>query len=254
MWLGYEYPKSLTGISTSAHVRLWDAVMTRLHKGIINDAKNGGEPIKEFNASGVIEAEFCTASGKIPTEACILDPRGTSTTIATGYFTASTLPLEPCDCHIKVAVCKESGMLLGPDCNQSASNIEYRGLIKEDLRSFPIEVPVVDAQYVYRELAYDVLPGGKGEPFFQNTLDEEEYVGKTEDVDVPMNQYCTVHFNLDAFNKRAAGITDDTTAETTAPTTTNSPTVRPPWSKPVETTAKQGNLYPVRDNDDDDDE
>lgn len=254
VWLGYEYPKSLTGISTSAHVRLWDAVMTRLHEDIINDAKNGGAPIKEFNASGVIEAEFCTASGKIPTEACRLDPRGTSTTIATGYFTASTLPLEPCDCHVKVAVCKESGMLLGPDCNQNASNIEYRGLIKEELRSFPIEVPVVDAQYVYREMAYDVLPGGEGEPFFQNTLDEEEYVGKTEDVDVPMNQYCTVHFNLEAFNKRAAGITDDTTAETTAPTTTNSPTVRPPWSRPVETTAKQENLYPVRDNDNDDGE
>ena len=204
IWLGYEYPKSLTNISTSAHVRLWDAVMIRLHEDIIEESKNSGEKLKSFEEpSGIVKIEYCAASGKLVSEACKLDPRGKEM-IKTGYFTVSTMPTDPCDCHVKVALCKGSGHILGPDCDQSEWNVEYVGLITEELRSFPIEVVVTDAQYVYRELPKDVLPGGLGQAFFANILGEDEFVGVSE-VDSPVNQYCTLHFDLQAFLDRVNG-------------------------------------------------
>jgi len=69
-------------------------------------------------------------------------------------------------------------------------------LIRVDNRSFPIEITVTDAQYVYRDLPEDVRPGGWwGEPFFQNLLPEGVYIGKTNVQNV-YNRFCYDHFDF----------------------------------------------------------
>ena len=51
------------------------------------------------------------------------------------------------------------------------------GLLRVDSRSFPIQVNVLDAQYVYRPLG-DAMPGVRSDtPYFINTLPKGRYVG-----------------------------------------------------------------------------
>ena len=236
IWLGFEYPKSLSTMVGSPHVRLWDKIMTRLHEDFIADAYAGVEPLREFEEpSGIVKMEYCACSGKLVTEACKLDPRG-STIIKTGYYTASSVPTEACNMHVKVKVCRETGCLLGPDCDQDESNVTYRGLVKLESRSFPMEVGVSDAQYIYRELPKDVEPGKEGEPFFINLLDEEEYVG-TSGVAHPYNEYCYKHFDKSEFEKRA------TEENTTVPEDTTVPpdeSTSPPDTGPEDTDEPSG--------------
>jgi hypothetical protein len=68
------------------------------------------------------------------------------------------------------------------------------GLIRVE-RHFPIQVYVTDAQYVWRELPNDVLPGSSdNEPFFINTIKKGDYCGISY-TDTQFNRSCAEHFN-----------------------------------------------------------
>lgn len=188
VWTGYDMNQSLSAFGQNPSLTVWDTVMTMLHQKYIDAAANGGEPLKTFErAPGVIEVTYCKDSGKLPTEACSLDPRGWRS--ETGYFTRETAPTEYCDRHVVVQKCSETGLIASPQCKNTYST----ALIRVEDRSFPVEVGVVDAQYVYREMPSTVKPGGWwGVPFFVNMLAEGEYCGSSY-ASTPYNAYCYEH-------------------------------------------------------------
>jgi len=215
VWFGYDMPQSLSEFSAIAGnpaCVVWDKVMTKIHQKFIDEAASGGVPLKTFTlAPGVMEAEYCKDSGKMPTTACkSLDPRGNRT--ASGYFSRQSLPSEPCDIHVVVDYCSghENGGLGGvslPEfCSCPPSLLRKVALIRIETRSFPSNVSVADAQYAYRELTPGVTPNLNGRAFFQNMLAYNEYAGGGG-----FNRICTDHYGL------AASPKDETTAvETTA--------------------------------------
>lgn len=176
IWYGYDIPQSLDNMAFSPTTVPWDTVMTKLHEKYIEAEEAGVEALKSFElADGVTTAEYCRDSGKLITEACRLDPRGNRA--ETGYFTYYTVPTEKCDCHIIVNYDKETGGVVINGCPEE--NIIKVGMIQVD-RSFPIEMTVTDAQYVYKPISSKTEPGlWWGVPFFENIIPEDTYVGIT---------------------------------------------------------------------------
>ena len=78
-------------------------------------------------------------------EACTLDPRGNRAEI--GYFVKGSEPITLCDCHILCDFDREYGGISHGNCPLHVT--ERVGLIQVE-RSFPIQILVTDAQYVYR--------------------------------------------------------------------------------------------------------
>ena len=193
VWLGYEYPKSLSGISGNPCLTVWDEVMTRLHEKYTSSS--GG--FLDFDACAEIaEFEFCADSGQLLTEACRRDARGSRA--EKGYFVRGTEPVSYCTCHRLVAYDTVSGGVACEDCPSSA--VEYVGMISVE-RYFPMQITVSDAQYVYRDLG-DALPEtAPSSPFFQNLLKENEYCGISRGT-VQYNRYCRHHFNYVAWREK----------------------------------------------------
>ncbi len=190
VWTGYDIPQALSSFGENPSLVVWDKVMTILHQKYIDEAAMGGTPLKKFQkAPGIITATYCKDSGKLCTDACALDPRGNRA--ETGYFTRQTVPTEYCETHVVVQRDTSTNLIACPNCHPD--DCTSVALIKVEDRSFPMELYVEDAQYVYRDMPEDVKPAGWwGVPFFVNMLEEKEYCG-TSRVDTPYNAYCYFH-------------------------------------------------------------
>ena len=179
VWYGYSYPKSLSNLSQNPSNKLFDLVMTRLHEDIIAEANETGSALRSFDdnrPSDIVEVTYCKDSGKLMTDACRLDPRGSRAD--TGYFTVSTMPTEYCDTHVIVDYDKTTNAFAHE--YTLPENIKKVALIRENTRSFPVQIYVEDAQYVYRDLPASVRPcGWWGEPYFIHTIPDGTYVGTT---------------------------------------------------------------------------
>ncbi len=200
VWVGYDNNLMLSDFWVNPASNIWNTVMLKLHQKFIDDAKAGGEPLKKFEmAADVVTASFCKDSGKLISDACKLDPRGSR--VGYGYFTADTVPTEECDVHVKVLYDptpgKDGGVALSKDLyTGNDANLIEISLIKVEDRSFPIQINVTDAQYVYRELPEDVRPAAWwGVAFWSGLLDEEEYAGSSPYTDYPYNRFCWKYFD-----------------------------------------------------------
>ncbi len=196
-WFGYDMNQTLSDFKQNPSCLVWDTVMTKLHQPYIEEAQSGGEPLKTFTvAAGVIEREFCLDSGMLYTDTCKLDPRGSR--LATGYFTRDNMPEDDCDVHVKVKIDTEVGGIVIHEETYTGDpeKLADTALIRVETRSFPVEVYVVDAQYVYRDLPLTARPGGWwGEPYFQNTIPAKTYVGKSY-ADSFYNRFCYEHYDF----------------------------------------------------------
>lgn len=106
IWCGYDTPEAITltgSEKTNPACRLFKKVMTPLHQG--KDA------IKLFDETKFVEVQVCRDSGKLATEGCALDHRGSRIMKAKVYV--EDMPTEYCDSHIAVDFCTE--------CNASAN-------------------------------------------------------------------------------------------------------------------------------------
>lgn len=215
VWTGYDMNQSLSAFGENPSLQVWDIIMTKLHQKYIDEANNGGTPLKTFEtAPGVIEVSYCKDSGKLATDACKLDPRGYR--IETGYFTRETAPTEYCETHVVVKRDTSTGLIASDNCNPA--NCVDVALIRVEDRSFPTEIYVEDAQYVYRELPSNAKPGGWwGVPFFVNLLGTGEYCGSSY-ASTPYNAFCYPHCDYRPWGGNPpaedSGYSGNTTVET----------------------------------------
>ena len=184
VWYGHEYPETLPNSTKSICSTAWNDVMTKIHAEII---KSGQQ--KQFSVPGtLIEASFCKDSGKLMTGACLADPRGDRSN--TGWFVEGTQPTEFCDCHVLVDYDTEFGGIASPFC--AVKNIKKVGLITAK-RSFPVQITVEDAQYIWCELPENISPYlGDDCAFFANLMGTGEYSG-VSNAEYQYNRYCYSH-------------------------------------------------------------
>ena len=185
VWYGYEYPKPLENDTKHICTEIWDRVMSEVYekKGL-----DGNDSF--FESNNVIKAGYCRDSGMRMSDACRADPRGSREQI--GYFVKGTEPRGICQCHVMVEYDRFHGGVADPSC--PSYNVYEVGMIRAE-RSFPIQIYVSDAQYVYRPLPDYVLPGaGENEPFFINLLEKGTFCGISYG-EKQFNRYCHSHFN-----------------------------------------------------------
>ena len=108
IWGGYDdnSPQKSGGYSGT----IWKAVMKQIHQGLENRTFKRPE--------GLVSSLVCKKSGKLPEEnVCNHDPRGNM--VYNEFFTTDTVPTETCDHHVKLDICKKSGLPAGEFCPRS---------------------------------------------------------------------------------------------------------------------------------------
>ena len=193
VWYGYEYPKPLSASTNKICIETWDKIMTKLHQKYINS-----ESVNKFNNSeNILKAEYCKDSGNLLCEACERDPRGDRGEV--GYFVKGTEPKKKCKAHVLVRYDESEKCIASNECNNE--DIILVGMIKVE-RSFPTQIYITDAQYVWRDIGKDTLPEtSDGLPFFNNLLSNNEYAGISK-VEKQFNSYCRSHFNYQKWKNK----------------------------------------------------
>ena len=168
--------------------------MTKLHQKYISSNEK-----RSFSESGnIVEAEFCQDSGMLLSDACRKDPRGSRAEV--GYFVKGTEPTKKCTTHVLVRYDETEGCIASNDCKNE--DIVLIGLLKIK-RSFPVQIYVTDAQYVWRDIGSETLPETSDSlPFFNNLLATNEYAG-ISDVTKQFNSYCRKHFNYQKWKENS---------------------------------------------------
>lgn len=118
IWTGYDLPTPLR--HQSYHLTLWKTAMEKIHE-------TKGLEYKSFETpSGIVQRDICVESGKLATELCEKDPRGSR--VITEYFVSGTEPTEPCDVHFEEKICTESGLFATEYCPEDT--VEMKVFIK----------------------------------------------------------------------------------------------------------------------------
>ncbi|MBP1737382.1 MAG: Multimodular transpeptidase-transglycosylase [Oscillospiraceae bacterium] len=100
VWTGYESMEKMK-VSNNPSATLWKLVMQKVHEGL--EYKDFDEP------SDLVTVSYCLDSGKLATEACSEDPRGSR--VVTGTFVKGDQPTEYCTVHSSVSVDTSSPIL-----------------------------------------------------------------------------------------------------------------------------------------------
>ena len=152
IWFGYSMPRSLDNFS-AVPVKMWDKIMTEIMTPIINASKSGGPKLKTFEMpKSVITATYCKDSGKLISDTCKADPRGSRAEI--GYFVRGTEPTEYCTTHVLVDYDKAHSSVATPYCD--AKNIIQVALLNVK-REFLKQIKVTDSQYTMQPLPDDYV-------------------------------------------------------------------------------------------------
>lgn len=183
IWCGYDSERAVSGLSRS-HLEIWDDVMGLLHSDIIYDGN-----VKEFSTDTLVYLPYCMDSGKVYTDTCMYDPRGCR--IDFGYFTEDNMPTGKCDRHI---LCKYDSVSKGIACDDCPEeNIVNVALVSVPDRSFPKEIYVTDAEFVYRDIGgYVPRPSDPALPYYEYAVQYGTYVGKSKK-EKQFNSNCQKH-------------------------------------------------------------
>ena len=190
VWYGHKDARDIGTHKINPAVTIFDGLMSRLY------AKNASEKItlnkkNTFPKSeNVVSALYCKDSGKAPAYACSHDLRGHR--VVLGYFKKGTEPHSACDEHILLEYDKETRTLAGEKCPEE--NRIRIALVKNYSRSFPCQITVTDAEFMYRHLPFGASPTlDPTKAFFQHYYEKSgNYIG-VSGVEKAHNGYCEAH-------------------------------------------------------------
>ncbi len=170
VWIGNDKPVAKLDSGSKYATMLWKEIMKQAHDGL---------PDKDFEKpQGFITKIICTESGKLATELCERDPRGS--TVKSEIFIQGTEPREFCDTHIEVAIDTSNGKLATEFCPPEL--VENKVFIKRNPPYNPEEHDeYVPADFIYTvptEICDEHLEPEESEnwfdEWFSNSDDEEE--------------------------------------------------------------------------------
>lgn len=112
VWIGHDEPTKMVNVAGGKQPALiWKQVMEYAHKNLPTQ-----DFIKPDKIVGPIEV--CSVSGKLPTELCANDPRGSK--VISEIFIKGTEPTDFCNTHVKKEICAESNLLATEYCPSSS--------------------------------------------------------------------------------------------------------------------------------------
>lgn len=192
-WFGYDTPKYLGKFSSNPAMIAWEKVMAKIHQKYIDEASNGGEPLRKFNYSRLEQKSFCLDSGVLCGENCSHDLRGTRSSV--GWYPKGQAPTETCTVHTLVKWDSTTASVATPYCpDEYCMDV---ALVKAEDRAFSMNLAITDAQFVCRTESGD--PNNvqnSSDPYFMSAMEYGTFPGYTQNVDKPKNSYCTEHTHI----------------------------------------------------------
>ncbi len=189
VWYGHEYPEPLNDVKGNPALAVFDAVM----HGVLE--RKAPQKIQFETPGEVVVVRYCKDSGKLPCEACLLDPRGNR--LEYGYFKKGNEPARRCDRHVCVEYCVHGGVAT----ENCPLECRYQTALLRVKRSFPYKISVEDAPYTW-DGSVDLM-GRKftyNEPYYAVNYNSKQNFGIAKDV-VPYNHACPAH-TADEFWRR----------------------------------------------------
>ena len=120
LWIGNDSPQIKLNQGSSMAASLWKIVMSRIHDGL--ESKQFEQP------PNILSVNICTQSGKLATELCSHDPRGS--TVRTEIFAAGTQPKEFCDAHVELNIDTTTNKIANEYCPKE--NVATRVFVKRN--------------------------------------------------------------------------------------------------------------------------
>ena len=155
-WVGFKENATVYFGGQNPAGRIWDAVMTEAHKGL--QGKRFARP------ANVVYATICKDSGMLAGEFCKADPRGNRA--YSEVFVKGSAPSKVCDCHVKVKVCEEGGVIRVANEFCTANVKEQVFITRKDATTNQAWQKAKDAQYMLPEetCTIHVKPEDKTKP------------------------------------------------------------------------------------------
>ena len=184
VWCGYDYGEviNLVGDTRNPACRLFKKVMEPIHKGL--------EPVELYDKSKMVRVGICLDSGKLATDACANDVRGSRIVYADVY--SEDVPTEKCKKHVTHDCCEDG--VASAYCKSFAAigkaTITRKSLVKLTQAELDAIIAATDnglhEQYTLDNYIYMVDVNGNPIPFY----------GIRGDINLETNdpcKYCTVH-------------------------------------------------------------
>ncbi|WP_202711099.1 penicillin-binding protein 1A [Sporosalibacterium faouarense] len=121
VWIGNDSNYLTLPEGSSMATTLWSNIMAEAHRGY--------EPKSFEMPEGFVTKKICIESGKLATDLCYQDPRGSR--VKTEIFIKGTEPTEYCDLHVEVDIDTSTGKLATEFCPPEL--VEKRVLIQRTL-------------------------------------------------------------------------------------------------------------------------
>ncbi|WP_352419886.1 PBP1A family penicillin-binding protein [Proteiniborus sp.] len=158
VWIGNDSPQIKMTKGSSMAAEFWSYIMTSIHEGY--EPKNFTKP------DNIVTRQICKISGKLATELCSRDPRGS--TVRTEMFVKGTEPTEECNVHVEVAIDTSTGKLSSDYCPPEL--IENKVFIKREPAYNPEEHNgIVPADYQY------TVPSEECDIHTQSEVNDQEW-------------------------------------------------------------------------------
>lgn len=129
-WNGYDVNREIGWrkiIDTYPYNSLfmWNRIQQQLHEN---------KPAASFTVpAGIVSASVCRDSGKIATDACRKDPRGSRE--ITDIFASGAIPTDTCTVHKEAEVCTKTGKLAGQYCEKTTRSFITRDGPEPNIKS-----------------------------------------------------------------------------------------------------------------------
>lgn len=186
IWCGYNTTAKSIGRLEKSHIEIWDEIMRLVHSERLKSL----DYVEGFSTAGLEYLPYCKDSGELFSENCLYDARE-GTRLGYGYFTSDNKPKEICRRHVACYYDSVTGAVASEAC--PTENLTVVSLLDIPERSFPTEVTVKDAEYVWRKMYEGDKYGDSFEiPFYYYTTDEGEFVGRSKGKR-QYNSYCYIH-------------------------------------------------------------
>ncbi|WP_069649365.1 penicillin-binding protein 1A [Caloranaerobacter ferrireducens] len=147
VWIGNDNPGVKLSQGSKIASILWKNIMKEIHDGF--------EPKDFVRPQGFVVRNICTESGKLATDLCERDPRGS--TVRSEIFIKGTEPTEFCDVHVEALIDTSTNKLANKFCPPEL--VEKRVFIKRSVPYIPEEndgyIPM-DYQYTLPTEVCDV--------------------------------------------------------------------------------------------------
>lgn len=110
IWEGFDI--SYTIDSTAVHLNIWRQIMEQTHE------KKQLENIGFSMPSNIVTAKICTKSGLLAIDG-VCDCYEGGSCVTEEYFAMGTAPTQYCNCHRKVTICVDTGLLATEHCTNT---------------------------------------------------------------------------------------------------------------------------------------